>query len=59
MLLKCPLLRLAAYPLRMMIIATVHDDGVPLWMIVIIAIILHFVIIESIKDYSDYCDQPI
>ena len=43
----------------MMILVTVHDDGVPLWIIVIIAIIQCIAIIESIKDYSDYCNQPI
>ena len=52
MLLRCPLLQLAAYPLRKMIEATVHDDGVSLWIIARIAII------ELIKDYSDYCIYP-
>ena len=46
MLLRCPLLRLAASPLRKMIEATVHDDGVPLWIIAIIAIIQRIAIIE-------------
>ena len=59
MLLKGPLLRLAAYPLRMTILATVRAVGVPLWIVVIIAIIQLIAIIESIKDYSDYCNQPI
>ena len=60
MLLRCPLLRLAAYPLwlRKMIEATVHDDGVPLWIIANIDIIARIAIIEIIKDYSDYCIYP-
>ena len=58
MLLRCPLLQLAAYLLRRMIEATVHDDGVPLCIIAIIAVIARIAIIEIIKDYSNYCIHP-
>ena len=62
MLLRCPFLSWTCSISTVkdkMIEATVHDDGVSLWIIAIITIIPRIAIIEIIKDYSDYCNQPI